>query len=46
MQIKYVFHTLLAGLLILSACQMQTPSTSGIKANTASLSQPNQRAFN
>jgi len=46
MQIKYIFHTLLAGLLILSACQMQTPSTTGIKTNTASLSQPNQRAFN
>ncbi|MBT9549100.1 MAG: S8 family serine peptidase [Candidatus Sericytochromatia bacterium] len=46
MQIKYVFHTLLAGLLILSACQMQTPSTSGIKTNTANLNSPAQMAFN
>ena len=35
MQIKYLFHTLLAGLLILSACQLQTPSTSVLKTSSA-----------
>ncbi|MGE4234545.1 MAG: S8 family serine peptidase [Bacteriovoracia bacterium] len=35
MQIKYLFHSLLAGLLILSACQLQPPSTSVLKTSSA-----------